>query len=145
MSTYFDMEWSCIETLDVRSKKKLLDKKRGSFRNDKKEQTNVEQIHECKSEVHNKSNELQPVCSFFSSVARAWKIKTEWKHWIYWNYTFFCIVGTSRISGVLLYPLYLFLAIVCSLKAHCIVHGVTHRTEEEFKKKHTMIGCTWQI
>lgn len=89
MSTYFDMEWSCIETLDVRSKKKLLDKKRGSFRYDKKEQTNVEQIHECKSEVHNKSNELQPVCSFFSSVARAWKIKTEWKHWIYWNYTFF--------------------------------------------------------
>lgn len=58
---------------------------------------------------------------------------------------FFCIVGTSRISGALLYPLYLFLAIVCSLKAHCIVHGVTHRTEEEFKKKHTMIGCTWQI
>lgn len=71
-----------------------------------------------KSEVHNKSNELQPVCNFF--VCTKSKCSKKRENEFIEMMRFFCKLRDSRIQNALSYLLYLFLVIVCWMKAYAL-------------------------
>lgn len=93
--------------------------------------------HRCKTKVHNKLNELRPVCSLYShthslslffllslSIFLGGENSTTTKIEFIEIMRFFgeCkdAKRNSRISNTLVFSLYLFLAIVCSIKAYSL-------------------------